>query len=189
MDYTKHSTDALLESLIGVNATRACYQGTLRPFFEVDDEQGAEELAPLLAARELLRRWIAEDLKQQESFASPVAVKEYLRLAFAGQSYESFVALYVDAQNRLIEAEEPFRGTLTQTAVYPREIVKRALHWNAAGVMFAHNHPSGVAEPSRADEHLTQSLKTALALIDVRVLDHFVVAGNTVTSFAERGLL
>ena len=189
MDYTKHSTNALLEALIGENATRTRYQGNLRPLFEANAERDAEELAPLLAARELMRRWIAEGLKQQESFASPVAVKEYLRLAFAGQSYESFVALYVDAQNRLIEAEEPFRGTLTQTAVYPREIVKRALHWNAAGVMFAHNHPSGVAEPSRADEFLTATLKNALALVDVRILDHFIVAGTTVTSFAERGLI
>jgi DNA repair protein RadC len=100
-----------------------------------------------------------------------------------------FVALWLDAQNRLIEYEEMFRGTLTQTSVYPREIVKRALACNAAGVLFAHNHPSGVAEPSRADEALTQALKQALLLIDVKVLDHFVIAGNTTVSFAKRGLL
>ena len=95
----------------------------------------------------------------------------------------------MDAQNRLIEAHELFRGTLSQTSVYPREVVKATLARNAAAVMFAHNHPSGVAEPSRADELLTQSLKQALALVDVRVLDHFVVAGTRTVSFAERGLI
>ena len=103
--------------------------------------------------------------------------------------HEVFVALFLDAQNRVIGIEELFRGTLTQTSVYPREVVKRALHHNAAALIFAHNHPSGVAEPSRADEALTQALKQALALIDVRVLDHFIVAGSGVLSFAERGLL
>ena len=188
-DYTHTPTNKLLEALIGAEATEARYQGDLRPLFEARGDAVEDDLAPLFAARELMRRWLAEELKRGELFGSPIEVKQYLQLAFAGQGYESFVVLYLDAQHRLIEAEEPFRGTLTQTAVYPREIVKRALHWNAAAVMFAHNHPSGVAEPSRADEHLTQSLKTALTLVDVRVLDHFVVAGNTVTSFAERGLL
>lgn len=189
MDYTTITTRALLEELIGADATEARYEGQLRPLFEANQNNAGEELAPLLAARELLRRWAAEEVRRVEPFASPEVVKLYLQLAFAGQGHESFVTLYLDAQHRLLEAEESFRGTLTQTAVYPREIVKRALHWNAAAVLFAHNHPSGVAEPSRADEHLTQSMKTALALVDVRVLDHFVVAGNTVTSFAERGLL
>jgi DNA repair protein RadC len=100
-----------------------------------------------------------------------------------------FVGLFLDSQHRLISADELFQGTLAQTSVYPREIVKAALGHNAAAVIFAHNHPSGVAEPSRADELLTQSLKAALALIDVRTLDHFVVAGGQVVSFAERGLL
>jgi len=100
-----------------------------------------------------------------------------------------FVALFLDAQNRLLVAEELFRGTLTQTSVYPREVVKRALALNAAAVIFAHNHPSGVAEPSRSDEMLTASLRQALALVDVRVLDHLIVAGPAIVSFAERGLL
>lgn len=189
MDYTHTPTTELLEALIGREATEARYEGDLRPLFEANGQALGEELAPLLAARELVRRWLTEELKYGQQFASPVAVKQYLQLAFAGQDYESFVVLYLDAQSRLIEAEEPFRGTLTQTAVYPREIVRRALYWNAAAVMFAHNHPSGLAEPSRADEGLTASLKSALALVDVRVVDHFVVAGSTVTSFAERGLL
>jgi DNA repair protein RadC len=110
-------------------------------------------------------------------------------LIFAGQEHESFVVLFLDAQNRLIVSEELFRGTLTQTSVYPREIVKEALRKNAASVIFSHNHPSGVAEPSRADELLTNSLKQALALVDVKVLDHFIVAGAAILSFAERGLL
>jgi len=113
----------------------------------------------------------------------------YLHLHFFGQEYESFFVLFVDAQNHLIAAKEMFRGTLTQTAVFPREILKEALQQNAAVVIFAHNHPSGIAEPSRADEVLTQSLKQALALVDVTVLDHFIVAGSGILSFAERGLI
>jgi DNA repair protein RadC len=189
MDYTHTSTEMLLEALIGADATEARYEGHLRPLFEANQDRAGDDLVPLLVARELVRRWLAEEIRGQEVFASPDAVKQFLQLAFAGQSYESFVVLYLDAQHRLIEAEEPFRGTLTQTAVYPREIVKRALYWNAAAVLLAHNHPSGAAEPSRADEHLTQTLKAALSLLDVRVLDHFVIAGSAVVSFAERGLL
>jgi DNA repair protein RadC len=119
----------------------------------------------------------------------PEAVREYLRLLLAGGECEVFAVLFLDSQHRLIHTDEMFRGTLAQTSVYPREVVKAALKCNAAAVIFAHNHPSGVAEPSRADELLTQALKQALALVDVRVLDHFVVAGSTVVSFAERGLL
>jgi DNA repair protein RadC len=100
-----------------------------------------------------------------------------------------FVALFLDSQNRLLGSEELFRGTLTQTSVYPREVVKTALRYNAAAVILAHNHPSGVAEPSRADELLTQTLKQALALVEIRTLDHFIVAGTRTVSFAERGLL
>lgn len=120
---------------------------------------------------------------------SPSAVRDYLRLLLAPLEHEVFFALWLDAQNRVIEAEEVFRGTLTQTSVYPREIVKKALLCNAGAVIFAHNHPSGIAEPSHADETLTVALKQALALVDVRVLDHFVVAGGGVISFAERGLI
>lgn len=136
-----------------------------------------------------MRRWMKEELTRSQAFESPIVVKEFLALAFAGQEYESFVTLYLNAQHRLIEAEESFRGTLTHTSVYPREIVRRALHWNAATVVFAHNHPSGHAEPSPADQFLTESLKAALGLVDVRVADHIVIAGNAAVSFAERGLL
>lgn len=123
------------------------------------------------------------------TLSSPAAVRDYLRLALTDKAHEVFVVIFLDAQNRALATEEMFRGTLTQTSVYPREIVKAALIHNAASVIFAHNHPSGVAEPSRADELLTQALKQALALVDVKVLDHFVVGGTAVISFAERGLL
>ena len=116
-------------------------------------------------------------------------MRDYLRLALGAREHEVFVALFLDAQHRVIAAEELFRGTLTQTSVYPREVVKAALRRNAAAVILAHNHPSGVAQPSQADELLTRSLIEALALIDVKVLDHFIVAGNQTLSFAERGLL
>jgi DNA repair protein RadC len=120
---------------------------------------------------------------------SPGAVRDYLRLSLGRREHEVFVCIWLDAQHRLTAIEEAFRGTLTQTSVYPREIVKSALKHNAAAVLFSHNHPSGVAEPSQADELLTRSLKEALALVDVKVLDHFVVAGHQAISFAERGLL
>lgn len=123
------------------------------------------------------------------SLDSPQKVREHLALALIGKGHEVFTVLFLDAQHRLIACEEMFRGTLTQTSVYPREIVKQCLHHNCAAVILAHNHPSGVAEPSRADESLTRALQNALTLVDVRVLDHIVVAGNAAVSFAERGLL
>jgi DNA repair protein RadC len=150
---------------------------------------GPAKASQLAAVLELARRALAEDLRQRDILASPAAVRDWLRLKLAGLHQEVFCALWLDAQNRLIVFEELFRGTLTQTSVYPREVVKRALACNAAAVILAHNHPSGVAEPSTADQALTRSLKDALALVDVKVLDHFVVAGREPISFAERGLL
>jgi len=128
-------------------------------------------------------------LQGRDVLSSPQAVRDYLRTRLACLPHEVFSCLFLDAQNRLLASEELFRGTLTQTSVYPREVVKAALRHNAAGVIFAHNHPSGVAEPSRADEMLTQTLKQALSLVEIKTLDHFVVAGSQVVSFAERGLL
>lgn len=122
-------------------------------------------------------------------FDSPAALPQFLRLLLAEKQHEVFLVILLDAQNRMIHSEELFRGTLTQTSVYPREIVKLALHHNAAGAVFCHNHPSEVAEPSRADEVLTTELKTALALVEVRVLDHFIVGSADLMSFAERGLI
>ena len=126
---------------------------------------------------------------KRASLNSPSLVRDYLRLTLTDKEHEVFACVFIDAQNRVIAVEELFRGTLTQTSVYPREVVKRALHQNCAAVILAHNHPSGVAEPSHADEILTQCLKTALALVDVKVLDHFIIAADQSLSFAERGLL
>ncbi|HEX9193699.1 MAG TPA: DNA repair protein RadC [Burkholderiales bacterium] len=150
---------------------------------------GSAKLAQLQAALELARRALREELSSQDALSSPRAVRDYLRLVLAGREQEVFVVLLLDAQHRVTASEELFRGTLTQTSVYPREVVKCALKHNAAAVIFAHNHPSGVAEPSHADEILTRSLKAALALVDIQVLDHFIVAGARTMSFAERGLL
>jgi DNA repair protein RadC len=160
-----------------------------RAEFNAVPGMGDAKYTQLQAVLEMARRALAEDLQQGIALDSPQAVKDYLALTLRSLPYESFMVLFVSAQNRLIAAEEMFRGTLTQTSVYPREIVKRALALNAAAVLLAHNHPSGVAEPSQADRFLTDSLKAALQLVDVRVLDHFVVAGRGVLSFAERGLL
>ena len=143
----------------------------------------------LQAAAELVRRSLIEAMAHRDVLASPAEVRTYLRVMLAKRDHEVFMVLFLDAQNRVIASEEMFRGTLTQTSVYPREVVKRALAHNAAAVILAHNHPSGLAEPSRADEFLTRTLRESLALIDVRVLDHFIVAGNGVVSFSERGLL
>jgi DNA repair protein RadC len=143
----------------------------------------------LVTSLALAQELLAEEMSAAPVFDSPAAVSDFLKLHFAGQTYESFVVMYLDAQHRLIAVEDLFRGTLTQTSVYPREIARRALHHNAAALVVAHNHPSGVAEPSRADEALTNALKNSLSLLDVRVLDHLIIAGGRSTSLAERGLL
>jgi len=127
--------------------------------------------------------------KERDVFSSPDAVKDYLRLQAQGLAHEVFSVMYLDAQNRLVDYERLFRGTLTQTSVYPREVVKQALAMNAAGVVFHHNHPSGMCQPSRADEALTETLKAALALVDVRVLDHIITSDGGALSMAEKGLL
>ncbi|KDB51285.1 DNA repair protein RadC [Sphaerotilus natans subsp. natans DSM 6575] len=150
---------------------------------------GPAKRAELLAVLELARRTLAAEMARRPVFDSPSAVRDFLRLELAELGHEVFAVLFLDAQHRLIRFEPMFRGTLTQTSVYPREVLKRALALEAAAVILAHNHPSGVAEPSKADEFLTQSLKAALQMIDVRVLDHFVVGRGPVVSFAERGLL
>ena len=150
---------------------------------------GPAKRAELLAVMELARRALAQQLKDRAVLDTPQAVREYLRLHLGAQSHEVFALLLLDSRHRLIAFEEMFRGTLTQTAVYPREVVLRALHHGAAGVVLAHNHPSGSLEPSHADEALTRTLQSALALIDVRVLDHVIVAPGGALSMAERGLL
>lgn len=148
---------------------------------------GPAKYAQLQAVLELARRSLSEELKTGNSLSSPRSVREYLQLLMANQKYESFVVLFLDVKNRLITAEELFRGTLTHTSVYPREVVKTALSHNAASVILAHNHPSGSPEPSDADRALTKALQQALGLIEIRVLDHFIVAGRHIYSFAEHG--
>lgn len=150
---------------------------------------GKAKWAQLKAALELGRRALAEAARETDALSSPAAVRDYLRLLLAERPHEVFVAVFLDAQNRVIASEELFRGTLTQTSVYPREVVKAALRHNAAGVILAHNHPSGVAEPSQADQLLTETLKRALGMVEVRVLDHFIVGRGAACSFAERGML
>lgn len=151
---------------------------------------GPAKYAQLQAVMELARRALAEEMRKGSVFDSPQAVRDWLRLRLAALPHEVFLVILLDAQHHLIESHELFRGTLTQTSVYPREVVKLALRHNAAAVIFAHNHPSGAAEPSIADEQLTRTLKQALALVDIGVLDHFIVGGHgNPTSFAERGLL
>lgn len=192
------STPALLALLLGEEAaTRLSGLSLIEVFAlhagrtllnEVHAGHGPERT--LEACKELMARALAETMRLGDCLTDPATIHDYLRLTAAGLPHEVFMVLLLDAQNRLIDCVELFRGTLTQTSVYPREVVKLALERNAAAVVLAHNHPSGVAEPSAADEALTRSLKIALALVDVRVLDHFIVAGTTTpVSFAERGLL
>jgi DNA repair protein RadC len=166
----------------------ALFGASLAEFSQING-LGPAKYAQLQAVMELARRAIGEQLQCGQTLGSPEAVKLYLRMTLSQRAHESFVVLFLDVKNRLIVSEEMFRGTLTHTSVYPREVVKAALRHNAAGVMLAHNHPSGTPEPSESDLVLTRALVQALALVDVRILDHFVVAGPHVHSFAEHGQL
>jgi DNA repair protein RadC len=150
---------------------------------------GPAKRAELVAVLELARRALAQQMQEKPCFDGPQAVRDYLQLQLGARSHEVFAVLFLDSQHRLLAFEELFRGTLTQTSVYPREVVLRALHHHAAAVVLAHNHPSGSTQPSSADEALTRTLKTTLALVDVRVLDHFVVTAHGATSMAELGLV
>ncbi len=150
---------------------------------------GPAKRAEIAAVLEIARRSLRSELQQRPVFDAPERVKQYCRLQLGELGHEVFAVLFLDVQHRLIAMETLFRGTLSQTAVYPREVAKRALELGASAVILAHNHPSGVAEPSRADELLTQGLQKTLALLDVRVLDHMVVSTCEIVSFAERGLL
>ena len=150
---------------------------------------GPAKQAELLAVFEMARRALGQRLQEREVFQTPDAVKQYLQLQLGHKHHEVFAVLFLDGHNRMLAMEELFRGTLSQTSVYPREVVLRALHHQAAAVVLSHNHPSGSVQPSRADEHLTQTLKASLALVDVRVLDHIIVGPGQALSMAEQGLL
>jgi DNA repair protein RadC len=187
MDYTSIATKELLEKVIGKRAARSVFKGILSPLFSPgDDDQVFERL---LASRELVRRWMEETLRHAPTIRSPQDTQDYLKVHFAGVEHEIFACLFLDNRHRLIAAENLFHGTIDNTTVYPREVVKRALRHNAAAVILSHNHPSGVAEPSDADRLITVRIRNALELIDVRLLDHFVVAAGTTVSLASRGLL
>lgn len=155
----------------------------------VRDQQGDYRPANADEVLRAARRVLGQRVRRGSALNSPQMVRDFLRIKLIALEHEVFAVLMLDAQHRVIEYQEMFRGTVTQTSVYPREVVKEALARNAAAVIFAHNHPSGVAQPSQADELLTRTLKQALSLVDVRVLDHFIVAGDDILSFAERGLL
>jgi DNA repair protein RadC len=188
MDFKTWTDRQLLAFLIGEKPTQELMKGGLAKL--VGGPGRRLPIHPIMcAARELVLRAFKQELRSGSALTSPGAVRDYFQLMFASKEHEVFVALFLDAQHRVIDAEELFQGTLTQTSVYPREVVKASLRWNAAAVIFAHNHPSGVAQPSQADELLTRNLKEALSLVDVKVLDHFIIAGNASISFAERGLL
>jgi len=170
--------------------------GSLNAIFSASEQElsqvhgiGASKYVQLQAIFEMSRRALSEQLQQKDVFKSPKQVHDYLVLNLGNLKKEVFLVLFLDAQHRLHASEKMFSGTLTETSVYPREVVKRAMHHNAAAVIFAHNHPSGIAKQSQADELITKQLKQALALVDVKVLDHFIVAGNHTMSFVERGLL
>lgn len=188
MNFRTWTDRELLAMLVGEKAARDLMKFGLSGL--VANPRRGTSLHPLMGvARELVLRAFIKEIKASSAMTSPAAVRDYFRLLFAHKEHEAFVGLFLDAQHRVIDAEELSRGTLTQTSVYPREVVKACLRWNAAAVIFAHNHPSGVAQPSQSDELLTRNLKEALSLIDVKVLDHFIIAGNASISFAERGLL
>ncbi|MFK8018859.1 MAG: DNA repair protein RadC [Pseudomonadales bacterium] len=170
--------------------------GGLRNLFERTPSElelvaglGPAKSAQLVAILEMARRYLSAELHQRPVLSSPKATREYLQLELSGRPHEVFCALFLDAQNRMLAFEELFNGTIDGAAVYPREVVRKVLQHNAAAVIFAHNHPSGVAEPSQADHRITERLQQALGLIDVRVLDHLVVGAGRSVSFAENGWL
>jgi DNA repair protein RadC len=178
----------LSEELLGPDGIAGLLQASVQSLKLVKG-LGPAKQAELLAVFELARRALSQRLKEREAFHTPDAVKQYLQLQLAHKNHEVFAVLFLDNQNRMLAMEELFRGTLSQTSVYPREVVLRALHHQAAAVVLSHNHPSGSVQPSRADEHLTQTLKASLALVDVRVLDHIIVGQGQALSMAEQGLM
>jgi DNA repair protein RadC len=170
--------------------------GSLKALLNADQQRfcqgnglGNAKYAQLQAVMEMAKRHFKEILQRGSALTSPEITRAYLSAQLRSYNYEVFACLFLDNQNRVIQLDELFRGTLNSANVYPREVVKQALHHNAAAVIFAHNHPSGIAEPSQADKHITEKLQQALALMDIRVLDHFIIGDGPPYSFAENGLL
>lgn len=184
----KSAVDLAREMLAQFGSLNQLFAANRKEFCAVHG-MGKAKFVQLQAVQEMARRALNEEMQSGDALNSPGAVRDYLQLLLRGREQEVFMAIFLDAQHRVLAAEELFHGTLTQTSVYPREVVKRALHHNAAATIFAHNHPSGVSEPSQSDRLLTDALKQALALVDVRALDHFIVAGTGCLSFAERGMM
>ncbi|OIR08623.1 hypothetical protein GALL_94170 [mine drainage metagenome] len=184
----KSAVDLARDVLTRFNTLTQLFAAGEQEFCDIHG-MGQAKYVQLQAVLEMSRRALREEMQSGDALNSPRMVREYLQLLLRARQQEVFVAIFLDAQHRVIVAEEMFHGTLTQTSVYPREVVRQALHHNAAAVIFAHNHPSGVAEPSDSDRLLTDALKQSLLLVDVRVLDHFIVAGAACLSFAEKGML
>lgn len=183
----KTAVDLSHELLNGFAGLRALLKADQQSFCQ-HPGLGQAKYAQLQAVLEMARRYLFEGLKRGDSLSSPEDTRQYLSSQLRDYPHEVFAVLFLDQRHRVICYEEMFRGTIDGANVYPREVVKKALHHNAAALIFAHNHPSGIAEPSQSDERITRRLKEALALVDIRVLDHFVI-GDEVVSLAERGLL
>ncbi|HAF01836.1 MAG TPA: hypothetical protein DCO68_03470 [Methylophilaceae bacterium] len=184
----KSAVDLARDLLIEFGSLNGIFSANLAEINQIHG-MGESKYCQLQAIFEMSRRALEEEIRSKDVLSSPRQVRDYLSLKLGNMTREVFMVVFVDAQNRVLASEILFEGTLTQTSVYPREVAKRALYHNAASVIFAHNHPSGIAQPSRADEQLTLALKEALALLDMRVLDHFIVAGNATFSFSEQGLI
>lgn len=184
----KSAVDLARDLLINFGNLTSLFTADLETFCQIPG-MGIAKYTQLQAVMEMARRALGDELKSGDALLSPEAVRNYLRLHLSHKEHEVFIAIFLDARNCSIAIEEMFHGTLTQTSVYPREVVKRALYHNAAAIIFAHNHPSGIAEPSEADKILTQSLKKALALVDIKVLDHFIIGNGKTLSFAENNLI
>jgi DNA repair protein RadC len=184
----KSAVDLAREIMKHFGSLKSLFTAQLADFKTVNGI-GPAKYTQLQAILELSRRLLSEDMAEGIVLGAPRSVKDYLRLSLCERPYEAFIVLFLDAANRLIESVELFRGTLTHANVYPRELVKAALEKNAASVMLAHNHPAGSATPSEADKRMTRVLGQALDLVEVRLLDHFIVAGSDIFSFAEEGLI
>lgn len=184
----KSAVDLAKELLSDFGSLRALLDASRDSFCE-GNGLGDAKYAQLQAVLEMARRHYNEILQRGDALTSPDTTRAYLSAQLSGYSYEVFACLFLDNQHRVIKLEELFRGTIDSASVYPREVVKRVLHHNAAAVIFAHNHPSGISEPSQADKHITEKLKQALALFDIRLLDHFIIGDGNPFSFAENGLI